>query len=435
MTRQAMNNPQNNIVLRHLQRYCKSENELYYCGYTDDANNFCFQSPCTISQIDEIYRTHHFISLSSFYGNPFNHSRKEERLTTLYGMPIDLDGWNHQTPLSHLGILDKWQDLGFDKSPSAIFRTSEGRFHIILWLEPLAAFPEKISYWKKCQLGLCKTFEEYGADPQPPVNFIRIPGSINYKYHYKPVVEVVHSSESVFTLTEIHQVLQENNVFKKKPKRVNITPLEGIKQIEQGVKHGVTNNALYTLALHYRVQGLSKDAAVNKLTDWNHRNEVAEVYNKFIATINSAYSSNNKPSLCHINRIINRNKELVLNPAPIRTQTAPRIKKSDSYKTKIVQYLQDRGGVVERSMRSLADELAITREYLRQILQDNQTFDVQTVGKGRHSSTTIRLKSFKHNHLKLVHSLDENDRVLMTKVNDQKQGVITEEEGKLSKGK
>ena len=200
-----------------------------------------------------------------------------------------------------------------------------------------------------------------------------------------------------------------------------------------GVRHGVTNYTLYTLALHYRTQNLSKDQAIKKLMEWNLRNELPEVDNKFINTIGSAYSSNHTPSLYWINRIFSRNNELELNPVPIRKPITPRIKKSDSYKEKIVKHLQDHDGIAEQSMRSLADELVIPREYLRQILKDKLTFCLQTVGKGRRSSTTIELKNYKHKHLKLVHSTGNTTQILMTKVNDQKQGVITEEEGFRSK--
>jgi hypothetical protein len=417
----------NDIIFWHLHSYCKSDEECFYFGYKDDADNFRFHSPYTLKELKEVDPIHNLLCINSFYINPYNANRTEKYLTTLYALNLDLDGWKYSTPLSHIDVLKTWNELGFDKDPSIIIRTSEGRFHIILWLQPLAAFPEKISYWKKCQEGLCNLFQEFGADRQPPVNFVRIPGTINYKYCNKPVVEIVYSSDSVFSLSEIHQVLQDNNVYYKKPKKVNTSLLEGIKEIEMGVRHGVTNYALYTLALHYRTQNLSKDQAIKKLMEWNLRNELPEVDNKFINTIGSAYSSNHTPSLHWINRIISRNNELELNPAPIRKPITPRIKKSDSYKEKIVNHLQEHDGIAEQSMRSLADELVLPREYLRQILKDKLTFCLQTVGKGRRSSTTIKLKNYKHKHLKLVHSTGNNAQILMTKVNDQKQGVITEE--------
>jgi len=345
-------NYETNDIITHLQSVCKSKTEQFFFGYKDDQDHCRFDSShFTAEQFDEVDPIHNLFCLNSFFDNPYNLHRTEEYLTTFYALHLDLDGWEYSIPLSHLDILEKWNDLGFDKDPS-IIKTSEGRFHIILWLQPLKAFPEKISYWKKCEKGLCELLKEFGADPQSPVNFVRIPGSINYKYYYKPVVEVVHFSESIFTLTEIHQTLIDNNVFYKKPKRVKLSLLQGIKELEMGVPCGMTNYSAWGLALYYKSQGIEVEKTNELLLDWNTKNEVPEERKTLITTIRSAYKESYELYPGRIFNLVNQKQNLLDNPIPIKVVQTRKTNKNELYQDRIIKHLQDNNGSVESSLRS-----------------------------------------------------------------------------------
>jgi len=421
-----------NIIISHLQSVCKSEKEYFFFGYKDDADNFRFDSPCTLSQFNEILSSHNLLCLNSFYVNPYNPSRSEKYLTTFYALHLDLDGWKYETPLSHLNILEKWHELGFDKHPSIIIRTSEGRFHIILWLHPLSAYPDKISYWKKCQKGLCELLKEFRADPQPPVNFVRIPGSINYKYHYKPVVEVVHFSESIFTLTEIHQTLIDNNVFYKKPKRVNISLLQGIKELEMGVPYGMTNYSAWSLALYYKSQGIEVEKTIELLLDWNTKNEVPEERKTLITTIRSAYKTSYELYPGRIFNLVNKKQYLLDNSIPIKLEQTRKTNKNKLYQDRIIKHLQDNNGRVESSLRNLSESLDIPWKSFRTAL-NNTCFEVDILSKGRNGRAKISLKQADSKYLTLVHSSPNNELDKMGQINGSKPYVYTEEEGVRSK--
>jgi len=246
----------NNIP--HIEYSTKSRNsncsEFFFLQYRDNGDHFRFESAYKTKDLDQGRETHHLETLNSFYRN----ERSTKTLHTLYALYVDIDGIQQPFSLSALDIVERWRELGFSKPPSEIRRTSEGRFHVIFRIKPARAFPDKISYWKKCAKGLYLGFKDLGADEiatTNPVGLVRIPGHTNFKHLEKPIVEIVNQTGSIFTLSEIHQTLVDNAVLLPAIGK-NKSVAEKISLLEKGVPPGIGNFACFTLAIHYREEGM-----------------------------------------------------------------------------------------------------------------------------------------------------------------------------------
>ena len=346
-----------------------------------------FEESYTLNAADT-NNNYNLLSFNSFYIP----KRNQENLHTLYYLFLDLDGWKYRLPLSILDIIHKFHELGFDESPSLIIRTSEGRFHVLLKLEPMRAFPDKISYWKKCARGLCNAFNELGADYQAssnPAGFYRVPDYLNEKCQYEFKVEKVFSSESVFRLDEIHEILIENSLVNKTKTKKSVK--EMITRLEDGVPEGVRNKSCFTLAIYYKDQGITEDETLTSLLAWNSNyNQVPMEEKEVLWCVKSAFKCSYKPSEWHLRNIIESIEDRELNPNKYK-EKPKKISKIDVYKERITNHLSECKYEICVSQRALAKALDIPWSSFGRTLNAIPNIKVVPTGKGRGAKTKIKL--------------------------------------------
>jgi len=93
-------------IITYLRSVCKSEDESFFLGSINQGGKF-FHSYINKHQLSEIDPVFNLLCLNSFYINEYSVKRVEERLKIIYSLHLDLDGWEHEIPLSHLDILEK----------------------------------------------------------------------------------------------------------------------------------------------------------------------------------------------------------------------------------------------------------------------------------------------------------------------------------------
>lgn len=373
----------------------KSSKEVIFLGNTDEQGYFRFESAYKPEDLEQGRQAHQLESLNSFYRKP----RDIKNLHTLHRILIDSDGVSRPLPLSRLDIRERFRELGFDKPPSQIICTSPGRFHVILNLKPLRAFPEPISYYRRCATGLALLFKELGADigaSTNPVGFMRIPGHVNYKYPSKPTVEVVFESDSIFTLSEIYEILRENGLVKK-PKAFNSSSdvKEKIQLLIQGKlpDNGsrANNHVCLTLAIYYRTQGLTEEEILEELSDWNTSHLEPLQEREIRRIVRYVFEKNYSLSLKWLDRLTTPRSE---SSNPLHTQKLgkePKRVHLTDHADKIRTYLISHGGSVQISLRGLAKELHIPQRSLLEALKV-LSVQVKTAGKGRKATSTISFK-------------------------------------------
>jgi hypothetical protein len=372
--------------------------ERFYFAYEDDCGNFRFESYYRPNDLKQGFEVHQLFCPNSIYRKP----RSLKTLHTLHALPIDIDGVREPFPLSHWDILTIWRELGFNKQPTLIICTSPGHFHIILILKPLIAFPEKISYWERCQKGLCELLKDLGADYQPPTSFIRIPGHKNYKHSEKPLVERVFQSDSIFTLSEIYQVLIENGVIKKEKGN---SPIEEKIQIllENGVPYGRRDRAAFTLAIYFnKYLGISQKEATDRLLEWNARLIEPLKPREIAKAVGSAYKGNYSLSPKWLNYLTETQAPTQTKQSYeiLKQQKQPKRVSISTHAEKIRVHILSNGGALEISQRKLGKELDIPRRSFIEALKLIPNLHISSVGKGRNAKSILRLKQ--HNRLKLA---------------------------------
>lgn len=400
----------------------KSFPEYFYLQSRNDLDHFQFEDAVKAEDLPRCRETYQLETLNSF----FCKKRSTKTLHTLYGFCIDIDGIQSGFPLSHLDILERWRALGFSENPSEVRRTSEGRFHVIIKIMPVGAFPEKISYWKQCARGLNLAFEDLGADEfatTNPVGFIRIPGHPNCKYPDKPRVEIVSESKSILTLTDIYQTLKDNGLFG--PSFMNKKSIaEMIAILERGVPRGIRNYACFTLAIYYKEQGKSKEETFEKLLAWNEGLAAPDLPSKVVSTVGSAYKNGYSLSVKWLNRLATiALNEHQASPSTVLARSKRPRDKIKGYAEKLRDLLVSEGGYVISSHREIAQKLNIPIRSLSHAVKCIHGLRLQATGKGRSAKTKFVLGN-EIPHLKLVRSGDQE----MSQINVAKGACITEEE-------
>jgi len=371
-----------------------TDNELFFLHGLDETGSFRFQSAYKFSDLPQGFKIHHMMTLNSFYKKP----RSIKTLRSLYAINIDLDCKSITIPYSYFDILKKWQELGFTKEPTLIISTSPGRFHVIILLKPLKAYPEKISYWEKCAGGLCTAFKEFNADRQAstnPVGLIRIPGHINFKYPVKPIVESVFESDSTFTLSEIYDKLIENEIFTKADKTYSTSVNENIKLLERGVQERFRNNSCFTLAIYYKEEyKLFEEDCLNEIMQWNLNNNPPLPVNEIKSSVSSAYRNGYKISNWWINTLA----ENVLNTTEadyarlkVSTQIPKRVP-LHVHANKITQYICYNGGYIELSISQLSRLLNIPKSSFFEAIKLIPELNINPINKGRNAKSSFSLK-------------------------------------------
>lgn len=402
-----------------------SGDEFFFFQYRDDNDNFLFEDPISKRGLINAIKTYQLETVNSFYKK----KRSNQTLHTLYALQIDIDGDKWSLPVSHIDILRKWDDLGFPDQPSEIRRTSEGRFHVIFRIKPARAFPDKISYWKKCALGLHKAYEDLGSDEVATTNivgFVRVSGHQNRKYPGKQLVETVLESDSIFTLTEIHEALLENGLVRNST-LVCGSVHEKIAILENGVPPGIGNYVCFTLAIYYRDQGLTEDEALYRLNSWNEELLQADPHYKVKNTVKSAYRNGYGLSIPRLNKWV----EITQGYTPSQDPPKPKTpwssrQKINEYAGWIREHIESNGYSLNISQRKLSKTLNIPFRSFSHAILKIPGLTVRSKGKGRNASTEFVLKK-RPSDIRLVYSKPENELKEMTQINDAKGVCITEE--------
>jgi len=369
--------------------------DYFVFQYRDNSNNFRFESAYSFNDIEQGLKQHQLVSLSSYYRK----RRCKYNLSHIHAIVIDIDGNGNSFPLSHLDIIEGWDEFGFEKPPTQIIRTSEGRFHIVISIVPVKAIAENISFWKKVSLGLYKIFEDMGADKAAttnPVGLIRIPGHINFKYPVKPIVESVFETDSVFTLSEIYNKLVENEIFTKADKTYSTSVNENIKLLERGVQERFRNNACFTLAIYYNNKyELSEEECLDKLITWNLNNNPPLALTDIKSSVSSAYRNGYKISKWWINNLaanISRTIESGHTKLKVTTLIPKRVP-VQVHANKISQYICDNGGNIELSISQLVKLLNIPKSSFFEAIKLIPELNIKPINKGRNAKSAFSLKT------------------------------------------
>lgn len=396
------------LILPHLTICGRSKktSEVFFLAYEDDCGHFRFESSYELQNLEQGKSFHQLITLNSFYRKP----RNLNTLHTLYALWIDIDGDCEPLPLSHLDVLERWLEIGFPKPPTEIIQTSVGHFHILLALQPLRAFPEKISFWKVCAEGLALLFKELGADmgaTTNPICFMRIPGHVNSKHYDKPVVETVFESESVFTLSEIYGVLQELGLVKRPKKFSSHSDIqEKIKILRQGKfpDNGsrTNNHVCLTLAIYYKTQGLTEEEIFENLSDWNTLLSEPLQEKEIQQILKYTFHKNYSLSLKWLDWLTTPRPE-TSNLHNRKRGREPKRTHLKDHADKIRAYLASHGGSISIAQREFAKVLNVPFESLRKSLKllDHE-LTVTANGRGRHATTIITLKEYRKCALRIV---------------------------------
>jgi len=363
--------------------------EFFCLGYEDEVGNFKFQSFYRPADIEQGRSVHQLYCPNSFYRK----RRTKKDLHTLYALCLDIDGISEPFPLSVIDILERWNELGFSKPPTTIICTSPGHYHAILRLIPLSAFPDKISFWEKCQQGMCDLFQDMGSDFQPSTSFTRIPGHRNCKHPNKPLVETVFASDSMFTLSEVYGVLKENGIQKR---NVGDSTVEAqIKTLlEGGVPYGKRDRTCFTLAIHFNKNlGLSQDEALERLMEWNTRLPEPLKPREICKCVRSAYKGDYFVSPNWLNYLTGDES-----PAEIQKSYAISKHKKKPFRTclkihveKIRNKILMSGGCLEISQRRLAKQLRIPWQSYLRVIRIIPELEITITGHGRYAKSTLRL--------------------------------------------
>jgi len=371
--------------------------EYFFFACTDDGGHFRFQDGVTKNHFEESFKNHNLCTVNSFYKK----SRRKDCLKIIYAILIDFDGWSASFPLSHLNILEIWDEYGFMLPPSQIIRTSEGRFHLILMIEPIPAYSQYISYHKHISKGICMLFSELNIDFQAsinPVGFVRIPEHPNYKYDYKPIVESVYETDSVFTLSAINEVLEDNKIIKPKP--TNKSENECIKLLENGVDEGKRDHACFTLAIIYKIQGLSRKQAEDKLIEWGMRCNPPFSEKLVFKTVKSAFENGYTNYRCWLYELT---KDLDNSPSLTKKKSRERKRICIfEHKKNLELYLAEKGGILRLSQSKLSDYLNIPLRSLKKIIAESDNIKAISIGKGRNAYTVFELVEVSKTRLQMV---------------------------------
>ena len=391
-----MNQTKNSLSKNFINGKRKQE-ELFYLGFEDTVGNFQFESAYKLQDLEQGKEVHQLICLNSFYRK----QRSCNTLHTFYNLQLDIDGEREPFPLTDLDVLEVWREIGFTKPPSEIIRTSLGHFHLICKLKPLRAFPDKVNYWKHCQKGLCGLFKELGADSQPPTGFIRIPGHRNGKHPQKPLVESVFQSDSIFTLSEIHEILKQNGVEKRDRFSTVDDQINSI--LVSGVPCGKRNQACFTLSIYFNQnQGLNREEALERVLEWNAKLVEPLMRGEVEKCVRSAYKGNYSISFNKLNYLTEN-----LLPAEIQRSydrrkpinTPIRIPLT-THAQMIQAYILSNGGTLETPQRKLSKELNIPWRSFLEALKLIPDLHISTIGKGRNARS--KLEIFQARRLELV---------------------------------
>jgi len=332
---------------------------------------------------------YNLISINSFYLP----KRNGNKLSWLNNILIDLDGYSNSFPLSGIDVRKKFNNLGFEKEPTLILSTSEGKYHIILRLVPIKAWDSNIIKWQKYAKALCKYFDEDGADitaSTNPAGFYRIPESINFKYINNPKTELICGNDTDFEFKEIEEVLLENNLIKKMGSK---DLFNNIKLLENGGLADGRKRSVFAIACYYNMQEIPKSECLRFLIEsWNKLNNLPLEEHIIRSAVKSAFQNNYKISNIYINKIFSDIEKSKCNPVIIN-EVIPKKYFIKEYAKKIINHIFEKGGCMKCSQRKFAEDLNIPWRSLPHAIKEAKVVKIASKGSGRNSYTIFSLNS------------------------------------------
>lgn len=357
---------------------------------------------------------------------------QEKNLKQINTFVIDFDTYD----IKYTDILNT--GLNLDLIPTAIIKTDKG-YHAYFILEEPVYISKKTTYRslkvaKKISQNLRIAFNEEIGGVDLTCNhfgYFRCPNRHNVLFYQR---ELKHNFKDLISWSQrksddmtAHLQVVANDTFNTQYKQVEeawYSELIQQSQIYGGVGYG-RNNAIFTLSLANYQSEVSFESCLNKMEEFNDRLETPLKNNEIEKTVKSAYSGKytgaNQEYIKYLieswcnhqykpNTYIHRYKY---------KKSRKDRKNSHAYEREedIIQYinLNARNGVVQISLRNLANEFNISVTAIKNVLKQSNRIKVNIVGKGRYSVTKIYTLQTLVQH---VQNLKEKSLILIKEINE-----------------
>lgn len=356
---------------------------------------------------------------------------EEKNLKQINTFVIDFDTYD----IEYTEILNA--GLNLDLMPTLIVRTDKG-FHAYFILEKPVYISKKTDYKslkvaKKISQNLRIAFGEALGGVDFTCNhfgYFRCPNRHNVlfyqkemKHNFKDLIEW-SQRKSDDALAPLKIVVDNTlNTQHRQIKEEWYRELIQQAHIHGGNGYG-RNNTIFTLSLANYQSDVSLDSCLDKMDQFNSMLEVPLKNSEVEKTVNSAYSGKYKgASQEHIKQLMETwcDHQYKTNGLAnwYKHKKARKDRKNlHAYEREndIIRYIDTNvhNGVVEKSLRSLADEFNISITALKNVLKQSNKIKVKIVGKGRYSKTQIYTLQTLVKH---VQNLKEMSILLIKEIN------------------
>lgn len=333
---------------------------------------------------------------NTFYRND---RRAQETLRWLNAVVLDVDTKNgHNEGLILPDLLDRISAAGLPQ-PSLIVRTPSGGFHVHFILDqPRKAYSNAVRRYQLLQRTIA---EAIGADLQAigAERFFRIPNDSN----------IIFQTDSTVSFDELNDWYWINHVESRTghSRASGRADLSGrgilmhpaFQALLRGVQVGARDQAAYTLALAFKVEGYSDDEAAAKLHAWNELLDIPLPCGQIEKKVKSAFREGAKkgPKASFVTEL----SGITFQYGPIWEPAKPREERKnshfDEWANDVIESLKALpGNEIVDSQRKLAAYWGMSLSSFQHVIRmliESERITVEVTGKGRAAETIIRLVS------------------------------------------
>ncbi|MBW5448614.1 hypothetical protein GE107_21440 [Cohnella sp. CFH 77786] len=289
------------FTMPNYDRNFEKQNNFGYIAMVKDMSSLKYKHqyarsrPILIKKIDEGYE---YYTPNLFYTNK---SRCKTKLRWMMGFTFDFDE-EHLFELgisSEAGLITHIEGFGFQVC--ALVATPSGGYHVYMPLKPLRGFWNGESTIKRYDRLIKKIARLIGSDlhAASAEHYFRLPRKDNVLYFkplQKPSIDdyetILNTFECNKKTTVRENVIRSGKIMSSKAMVQLFMGKFKSKTSWKGRKLG-RNNAAFTLALGYKLDGLSKEEATLVLGKWYERiNHEDFTWDEVRNCINHAYSGN-----------------------------------------------------------------------------------------------------------------------------------------------